>query len=681
MTPSPPARHTGVAALTWICSLALFAPLVRPLVTGRVFVYNDLSWFHLPMRHLYWQALHAGDTVLWTPSIFAGLYMHGEGQTGLFHPFHQFLYRLLPLATAFNVEIVASYPAAFAGTYWLLRRLAVGHVASLFGAMLFAFSGFNLLHHVHVNMVAVVAHLPWLLAAADVLIVDSRRRARLLALAGVAGILASGFLLGFPQAVWWNLLALAAFATWRAAEAGQWRQLASCAGAVAIGILLAGIQLLPTADFAAHSTRAGVSPDFALSYSLHPSNLLQIWSPYFFARGAHSVDDYMWFHDFGIYSGAILPVALAWVWCRREALRPRRALIAGLTAFAVLALVLALGKYGGLAALLTHLPLLGSMRAPVRYIVLVQFALAILAAVALDDLLAIADGRSAPSRGLVGPLWIPAALGVATTLALNTGLLGYGRHTFAGAEAAAPGVLLVIAATLLVYLAGRRVRWAVAALIVVTAVDLAAWGIRFIQRVPPRTIQELTAGVPPAPAEPHAAYASAPERGPYSHDMLVLSGYRLTSGYAGLFPATHHPIGGETARRLSGTRWQFAADGSRRPVDGSVDRVRLLDEHGRDSTGIARLVVDRPGHLVVEVEAPGRRILAFSERFHEGWSARAGGAPRRMVPVEGDFLGCVLEAGTERVQLRFLPRSFVYGSVVSIAGVLLLAGMLVALWK
>ena len=143
-----------------------------PLLRGRVFVYNDLSWFHLPLRHLYQQALEKGDSLLWTPAIFTGLYFHGEGQTGVFHPLHLLLYRLLPLRTAFNLELLANYVAAFAGMWWFLRRLRFATVPALFGAMLFAFSGFMLLHHHHLNMVAVVAHLPWLLAAADVLLVE-----------------------------------------------------------------------------------------------------------------------------------------------------------------------------------------------------------------------------------------------------------------------------------------------------------------------------------------------------------------------------------------------------------------------------------------------------------------------------------------------------------------------------
>lgn len=661
------------------CSLGLLTPLLGPLFTGRVFVYNDLAWFHLPMRHLYQQALHAGDSVLWTPSIFAGLYLHGEGQTGVFHPLHQVLYRFLPLGAAFNLEMIASYVLGFAGAFWLLRRLHFSQAASLFGAMLFAFSGFTLLHHHHVNLVAVVAHLPWLLAAADVLIVSPREgsRAEVLASAAVAAILGSALLLGFPQGVWWNLIALGAFAVFRAGETGRWRRLLPCGAAVALGILLGGIQLLPLADAAAHSRRMELPADFALTFSLHPINLMQFWSPYFLARGAYTTRDYLWFHEFGIYSGAILPIALIWVWMRRHALPERRALITAATVFAAVMLILALGRYGGLAWVVTYLPGLQSLRAPVRYIVLVQFALALLAAVMLDDLLAIARGHRGGPAGRMTALWIPAALGIATTLALNTRVLPFGQQTFAAATDAAPGVAVVVLVSLLVYLSARRVRWALAALLVVTAVDLGLWGIGFISRTPPRTIEDLTAAVQPAPDEPAQAYAFAPERGPYSHNVLVLRGYRLTSGYVGLFPATRHPLDGDTSRRLSGTRWIFTQDGVRLPAQDGVERVRLLDAQGNPAAGRVLLTVDRPGHLVARVDAPGPRILAFTERFHHGWSATVEGAPLTMVPVEGDFLGCLIDPGVQRVDLRFRPRSFIYGAVVSGIGAVWLVGILV----
>lgn len=676
-TPDPGDRTSSsrwLAGLVAACSLALLGGLLLPLLRGRVFVYNDLSWFHLPLRHLFRQALQAGDSVLWTPAIFAGHYVHGEGQAGLAHPLHQLLYRVFPLDQAFNLELAASYPIAFAGMWWLLRRLALGQPAALFGAMLFAFSGFNLLHHHHMNMVAVGSHLPWLLAAADLLILDDRRGARRLAFAALALAVGSALLLGFPQSLWWGFMALGPFALFRAGAANRWPRLLACAGAVAIGVLLGAIQLLPSLDAAARSTRAGAGSAFALSFSLHPSNLIQLWSPHFFLRGAHSVGDYMWFHEFGIYSGAILPVALAWVWSRRDALPERRSLILAATGFAAFCLVLALGRYGGLAPLLTHLPWLGSLRAPVRYIFLVQFALAILTAIAIDDLLDILAGRRGapdrPSRAL----WIPAALGVATTLALNSQLLPFGRHTFASLPTAAAGVGVVLLVTFLVHVASRRVRWAPAAIVIVTAADLGAYGLGFVNREPARRIEELTAAIPAAPPTAADTYAIGPKRGPYQPNVLVLRGYRLSGGYAGLFPASRHPLDSDAALRLAGTRWTFAEDGTRRPFEGAVDRVRLLD-----AVGTARLTVDRPGRLVAQVTAPNGGVLALTERFHDGWVATVGGGVVPTQRIDGDFLGCALPAGDHTVEFRFRPRSFTDGAYVSTAGAALLA-LVLAIW-
>src|SRR4029453_828698 len=89
--------HTRVVVL---CCAALCVPLLVPLATGRVFVWDDLGAFHLPVRHLYREALRAGDTVLWTPALFSGTYLFGEGQAGMAHPFHWMLYPWLPLGAA-----------------------------------------------------------------------------------------------------------------------------------------------------------------------------------------------------------------------------------------------------------------------------------------------------------------------------------------------------------------------------------------------------------------------------------------------------------------------------------------------------------------------------------------------------------------------------------------------------
>src|SRR5262249_40360961 len=185
-----------------LCTVALFVPLLLPLATGRVFTKDDLGALHLPFRYLYREALRSGGSWLWTSAYHSGFYLHGEGEAGMTHPLHWLLYRFLPLGPAFNVEIAATYIAMLAGTGVLLLRLDLAAEAAWFGAMVFTFSGFNLFNLMHVNHIAAVAHMPWLLFAVHVLMRSDDRRHRLLAFAGGALIVGSLLLVGNPQYVW-----------------------------------------------------------------------------------------------------------------------------------------------------------------------------------------------------------------------------------------------------------------------------------------------------------------------------------------------------------------------------------------------------------------------------------------------------------------------------------------------
>lgn len=91
-----------------------------------------------------------------------------------------------------------------------------------------------------------------------------------------------------------------------------------------------------------------------------------------------------------------------------------------------------------------------------------------------------------------------------------------------------------------------------------------------------------------------------------------------------------------------------------------------------DRPGQARVVTDRPGRIVVDVAAPGRQLLALSERYHDGWTAVRNGIPLPTVAIHGDFLGCVVDGGRTRVEFRFEPRSFTIGRAMTALGLLLL---------
>ena len=198
-----------------------------------MFTLDDLGAYHLPMRYLYAKALHGDGSMLWTPAIFAGDYVFGEGQVGMAHPWHLLLYRFLPLGVAFNIEILASYMVMFAGTVLLLKRLRLATESCWFGAMVFTFSGYNLFHLIHVNIVAAVAHIPWILLLVDSLVTATDRRTRARTFIALSLVVASQILVGHSQQVWFTLLlvgGLCGYFLWKNVALRQRRVRLSCAG-------------------------------------------------------------------------------------------------------------------------------------------------------------------------------------------------------------------------------------------------------------------------------------------------------------------------------------------------------------------------------------------------------------------------------------------------------------------
>ena len=170
-----PLFYTALAA-----AIAILLVIAWPMLEGKVYVYDDLGKMHIPMRMFFANCLTQGDDPTWMPSIYCGLYLQGEGQVGMYHPLHRFLYGFLPFSAAFNIEFFLSYPVALVGMYLFLRRWKIRRDAAMLGAILFAFSGFNLLHFMHLHCVAIVSQIPWLLLSIDVAVRSTDKRSAML---------------------------------------------------------------------------------------------------------------------------------------------------------------------------------------------------------------------------------------------------------------------------------------------------------------------------------------------------------------------------------------------------------------------------------------------------------------------------------------------------------------------
>jgi hypothetical protein len=687
-----------LSALLVLSFLVVLALLARPIFVGGVYTSDDLGELQLPIRFLYSQALAAGDNFLWTPQLSNGYYLHGEGWVAMCHPLHWLLYRTLSLEWAFNLEFILSYVWMFPGTYLMLRRLDLPQHASLIGAMLFTFSGFNLLHFMHPNEIAVISHIPWLIVVIDTVLRTSDRTKLAAAQLSVSLLTGSQLLMGQPQYVWFSALAEGLFVAWRLKDSVSWWRIPMLGVAKLVGVMLGAVQVIPTLDVLSRSVRINPSLDFRLVFSLHPINLIQLWSP--FSLEGRTLGTYK--QESVLYNGTFCSLTLAWLFVRRRSLGRWRPLVLATSLFAGVMLVWSLGKFGGVYPWIARLPVVGLFRGPARYIVLVHLAMAILAAVAFADLSGLVRRRErVPWRDL-WPFAGFASLSVATTLAAAWVLSRPGDYYWtahlASVTHSAIGMALILIATALVAAAARGMRWSLYAIIILMLVDITAWGILWIWRVPPRSLA-ATVYDHMEPPDRGAGRIYSPWN---SANVLSMKGYRLSHGYFTFLPATKLDPKGLTAQRLAGVRWALNTEGFEYPkgswiqVSEPMPRVRmvsralvsdsvandaeqidiaetaLLDEPVelvQGEVGKAKLVTDRPGLIEVVTSSSSRQLLILSESYHPGWQATEDGRPIRVMRAYGDFQAVVVEPGQRRIAFRFRPASFVTGAWISSLGI------------
>lgn len=689
-----------------VCCAAILAAIACPMLFGEVYTVNDLADFHIPMRAFYARCLAAGESPAWTPDIFCGFYLHGEGQVGMYHPLHYFLYRFVSLSAAFNLEMFLNYPFMLAGMYFFLRRREIRRSACLFAAIVFTFSGFHMRHFIHVNAIAVIAHIPWLLYAIDVAARSRIRRRARLAAALVALLTASQVLLGYPQYLWFSLIAAALYVALIIPETPG-KQVVWLAAAVLTGIVIGAVQILPTLDVLRDSTRPGASVGFKYFFSLGFLTLSQTVAPYLLSPEAIQSSP----QEFGIYSGAAVPVLLVWLLVNLRNLGRHKRLAAGAMLMLLLSLDLAFGDRGFLGGYVAAIPVIGLFRAPVRYFTLSQLSIAVLAALAFDNACSAVEARSPVAWRKI--VWLAAAVLTAVLAVWRT---GWFLKSAPDAPTTLPlyaanrllvlaGFALILVAVLLVAAAARGARFAPAAIMLFTALDLAFYGLMYWWSGPVQTIQSLAASASALPASGEYRVASAST----ASDLWLLNGNRLLYGYAALSPEKRLDYSDDTALRVAGAallckgdcispqsaaqyEWEQVPDPLPRarlltkcivgPKDGGislwgidVDSTAVTDRHvdlPEGPPGQASVIRDRPGHIRISTAAQSRQVLVISESFHPGWRVSIDGARGEVLRIYGDFTGCVVEAGAHTADFTFAPESLRRGKIASLCALVVL---------
>ncbi len=372
------------AALAVGLLLAFFGDVVR----GRDFYWGaDLSRLMYPLMHLAGSCLRRLDfaPLVWSPQVMAGYPLLSEDQAGIYYPPNWILLLLLPARAAMSAALVLSYLFTALTMFWFARNLGLERASAFVAALAFAFGGFTAAHVIHLNVVAAV---PWLPLVLGLLERGCRRRdLRFALLAGLAwGV---QWLTGHPQVPMMTGLMAVAYLGCRLPSLAASRREAARAMAGALGLFgtaglgLAAVHLLPLLQLSQLSVREGgaLSYQSALAFSLAVASFWTGILPFLFGVSNAYVGPAN-FAEATFYTGAptlLLAVATPVVGRLSPMLRFWWAVAAG-------ALLIALGGATPAYRVIHALPGFSGLRAPARFVLLLDLALAVLAGLGMDAL-------------------------------------------------------------------------------------------------------------------------------------------------------------------------------------------------------------------------------------------------------------------------------------------------------
>jgi hypothetical protein len=739
-------RNLRVPPLVWelLCAAALVALAVfhfrDPLFADRFPVSEEYDTLILqyPVHAALDDALARGELPWWVPEAGNGLPLHAEGESGAMYPPNLLLFGLLPPFTAYALSLLLALVLLGVGTFGFARRLGADRPGALLAGTALMLSGFTLGHEHHVSLLRTAALLPWLLWLAEA----HARRPRWLTVALGAGVVGLQWLAGNPQLAHLSAVVLLAYLPVRTAleTAGNVKArlraaglgLAAAAAMIAAGMLLAGIQILPTWLYADETVRSGgLSLADATVIGYPARDLMLFLDPRAFgtplAGGFTDVPgERNLFWESIAYVG-LLPLLLAPVaFFRREHRGP--AVLLGV--LAVFGLLVALGRHSPVyRALFAIAPGFDLFRVPQRWLFVTALCLVALAALAVrwitDKLSAHGHPRAA----------VAVALGFVAFAAYDVARIGDRYYpTLDRAEVERPSPTAVAAAgepllaipvrgTLDPARAGESPAREAGrdALALVSHSLNVAWNVRSpfqyvglmtrrAQRYEGRVVSLLAASVEPdGVARPGPAWTAA----------VAASGARWVSSFVpieapGLTPAFRAEVAGflDPVRvyRVVAARPRASLVAAIRQVPDETSALRaLFDDPLRDPAGeavvevpadailpptpaptgmvqeeIGTATVVRADATTLEVDVQARRDgwLVTTDAALAGWTAAVDGVETRLLPADVLGRAAWVPAGKHRVVFTYDPPGRLTGWIASGLGLTAVLAMGTAgLWR
>lgn len=706
------------------------------IIIGSEGVNMNWAWLHFLVS-----SIRDGRLPLWDPYEFAGCPFAGSMQPAVYYPL-QLLFVLIPFTSAghisetfFHQYLAFAHLLAAAFGFALLREMGRSRYAAFIGGCAFALSGLL----VRMIWPLYIESCIWLPAIFLFLLraLRAQRRDRALLEASFCGFcLAMSILTGGMVFFVMQAICVVSAAVWYAGAGGpftrelrqeRWKH----AGMIAAVALLAAaglsaVQLLPASEYGKLTIRfidggdypaAKKIPFERLVPGMWPQSIVSALFPAGF-DGKIGGEEFFPFY-IGVFPLFLAVIAVWKCW--------RHIWVRYLTGLAVLCFIYALGEmsplYGVLYALV---PMLWLTRAANRFFYLISFALAILAAFGLDELL---DRSRASSFEIVKRFikWIALACVAALVIpSLYNQLTLSTWNTFS--------LLLILAscawlAWLLAHPAGSVPRFLLASFILF---DLAAFNwIEGNKSIMSRTDGQMeqmislknAAGFVKAQPGLHrvrVAVEPQPNIGDvYGVESIWGGGATALTSFSRIslrddllnVRYTIRPVAATQSNPVfQDTKWKVYRNENAFPRAWTVHQLILRPSQDSIFDDVNRREVDlrtaafienselrvspagpdpdtvafrswRPEGATLDANCQTDCLMVVSEMFYPGWTATINGRPATIYRVDGGLRGIRLSRGRSSIEFKYASTTFRVGAVTSLLTFLLFLGGWFFVWR
>ena len=306
-------RHPPIPIFIAIIVTLPFLLFWRWTLKGEVLYWGTSLLQFWPWHHLVKASLLDGEWPLWNPLLGNGTPLLANMQSAVFYPLN-LVYLAMPVEQALTFSVILHLLLAGLFMYLYARQLGLIPFAATISALAYMFSGYVVGRSQFVTMVNAATWFPLLLYLSDRLVTGRNK----LNVVWLSLVLALQLLAGHAQLWFYGLCLIGAYTLFRAwpAAAPQadgsaaarnaafgpqanpqpaywprvtaiiragWRLVA----AVGLSVLIAAVQLVPSAELASQSPRGeGAERIFALTYSFWPWRFVTLLAPDFFGNPA-----------------------------------------------------------------------------------------------------------------------------------------------------------------------------------------------------------------------------------------------------------------------------------------------------------------------------------------------------------------------------------------------------------